>query len=231
MKRKSLQHVLTAAISIALGAAVSNADPVSGQFANDSRGDSIANIQLPRELGDSRFFQISDALIYHDHRVHFPVPNDDGIANDWLVHITNVSGQAFQDLFFVADAGATIGNADGTVHDAIGAPGVWTDAFRIDSVGTNANLIMESILADGILQSNEEWEFVVTNFNTGVNSLVPTLTSPGVFSGSSPMQGIGGTNASILGVPVPEPSTLSILALMALASMRQRRRSVAGSKR
>ena len=118
MKRQSLQHVLFAAVSVGFGAATANGEPVSGQFVNDSRGDAIADIQLPRELGDSQFFQISDALLYHDHRATRVVGvADDGIANDWLVHITNITGQTFSNLFFVADAGATIGNADGTVED------------------------------------------------------------------------------------------------------------------
>jgi hypothetical protein len=181
---------------------------------------------LNREIGDAALFPISDGILYHDHRANTPVGvADDGIANDWLVHMTNITGVAFRDLFFVADAGATIGNADGTIADTIGAPGVLSDAFRIDALGTNPNLIMESISPDGIFQPGEEWEFVVTNFNTGTNSFPPELTSPGVFSGSSPMQGVGGSNSSILGVVVvPEPSTLSVFALMALASLRRRRR-------
>jgi hypothetical protein len=225
MKRQSLKNVLIAAAAVAIsGATIAGANPVAGQFVNDSRGDAIADLMLVREIGDAQLFPIGDAIFYHDHRAISPVGvADDGIANDWTVHMTNVSGQAFTNLFFVADVGATIGNADGTIEDTIGAPGVRSDAFRIDSLGTNPNLLMESILADGIFQPGEEWEFAVTNFGTGSNSFPPALISPGVFSGSSPMQSLGGTNSSILGVVVPEPSTLSIFALMALASLRRRR--------
>ena len=227
MKRQSLQHVLllAATAGVAMTSAVANANPVAGQFTNDSRGDAIADLMLNREIGDSALFPIPDGILYHDHRAIQTVGvADDGIANDWLVHITNITGQSFGNLFFVADVGATIGNADGTIADTIGAPGVPTDAFHIDALGTNPNLIMESISPDGIFQPGEQWEFVVTNFNTGTQSFAPTLISPGEFSGSSPLGGLGGTNASILATVVPEPSTLSIVALMALSALRRRRR-------
>ncbi|CAN5587715.1 hypothetical protein BH09PLA1_BH09PLA1_21340 [soil metagenome] len=226
MKRQTLQHVFIAGIAatLAIAGSTAGANPVAGKFVNDARGDTLADLMLTREIGDVLLFPAADAIAYHDHRASFPVGvADDGIANDWTVHMTNVSGQAWRDLFFVADAGATIGNADGLIEDTLAAPGQRTDAFRIDALGVNANLLSESILADGIFQPGEEWEFVVTNFGTGFNSSPPTLTSPGVFSGSSPMQSVGGTNSSILGVVVPEPSTLSIFALMALAALRRRR--------
>jgi hypothetical protein len=224
MKRHSIQLVLFATVSLS-AAVAANANPVAGQFVNDSRGDAIDDLQLTREIGDAQLFPIGDAIIYHDHRATSPVGvPDDGIANDWTVHMTNMSSQSFTNLFFVADFGAAIGNADGIVIDTIGAPGIGTDAFRIDAIGINANLLSESIAPDGIFQPGEEWEFAVTNFNTGANSFPPALVSPGVFSGSSPMQTFGGTNASILGVTVPEPSTLSIFAVMALTSLRRRRR-------
>jgi hypothetical protein len=38
----------------------------------------------------------------------------DGIANDWLVTITNLTGRDFVGLAFVADVGNSVGNADGT---------------------------------------------------------------------------------------------------------------------
>ena len=226
MERRTLRQLLAVTL-IATSGSIANADPVTGQFVNDARGDKIADQLLPREIGDVALFPTIDAIAYHDHRSSVVVGvADDGIANDWLVHVHNVSGRSWRDLFFVADFGASIGNADGLMQDTIGAPGQFTDAFRIDAQGTNANLLTESILADGILQPNEEWEFVVSNFNTGFNSFAPSLITPGVFSGSSPMQGVGGTNASILGVPIPEPSTVCIFALMALASLRRPRRTV-----
>jgi hypothetical protein len=222
-------HILLigAAIAGASSFATPSAEarPASGQYVEDARGDAIASRPLSNELGDATLFPTFEAIAYHDHRSNFyPGVADYGIFNDWTVHLTNVSGQAWKDLFFVADLGATIGNADGRVEDLGGAPGVLTDAFRIDSAGANAPLYHESITADGILQVGEEWEFAVTNFGTGFNSLPPSLVTPGKFAGSSPMVDFGGTNSSILAVPVPEPATLGLFTLAALSLLARRRR-------
>ena len=225
MKRTNLNK-LTAVACLALGALTgrpADAVPVSGQFHDDGRCDALPDQLIPRELGDVVTFPVNSAFAYHDHRYHIAVGvPDDGIANDWSVHLTNLSGQAWRDLYFVADGGATIGNADGKVEDLLGAPGAPADAFRIDALGVNANLIMESIAADGIFQAGEEWEFVVTNFGTGLNSLPPELKTPGVFAGSSPLGQTAG-NASILAAPVPEPMTVGPL-LFAGAALLMRHR-------
>jgi hypothetical protein len=214
---------------LALAAAPRNASAagVSGRFVDDARGDAVADAALTGELGDAALFPATDAIAYHDHRYNFTVgAPPDGIGNDWTVHMTNVSGRAWTNLFFVADAGATIGNADGRVEDLLNAPGTLTDAFRIDATGANPNLLSESMLADGIFEPGESWEFAVANFDTGVSSLPPALTSPGVFAGSSPMAGLGGTNASIVGSPVPEPAALGAIALAGCSMLLRGRRRV-----
>lgn len=228
MSPKNL-HILLIGAAVA-GASASfvpsaEARPTSGQYVEDARGDAVPSQALTNELGDANLFPAFEALVYHDHRAYtYTGVPDDGLFNDWTVHLTNVSGQAWKDLFFVADLGVTIGNADGRVEDVLGAPGVLTDAFRIDSVGINAPLFHESMTADGILEVGEEWEFTVTNFGTGQNSMPPSLITPGRFAGSSTMQDLGGTNSSILAVPVPEPSTLGLFTLAALSMLARRRR-------
>src|SRR5207244_12552070 len=119
--------------------------PVSGRFVDDARGDAAADQLLGgSEIGDHAVFPLGAAIDYHTHRSYqlIGAPND-GIANDWTVHMTNVSGQAWTNLFFVADVGATIGNADGTVEDVAAAAGVLTDAFHIDAGSANPTLITE----------------------------------------------------------------------------------------
>lgn len=188
--------------------------PISGTFTDDARGDALPDQPLAQELGDVLIFPAASAIAYHDHRYNLTIGvPDDGIANDWTVHMENVSGQAWKDLYFVADLGATIGNADGRVADLLGPANVFCDAFHIDAAGANANLLSESLTADGIFEPGEEWEFAVSNFNTGLNSLAPTLITPGLFAGSSPIGGIGGNNASILASPVPEPSMAVVFGL------------------
>lgn len=231
MKSTRLRWLATAGLCLATTAVAigdSSATPILGRYLDDSRGDAIPDQILQHELGDVAFFPMSSAVVYHDHRYYGGNFVDDGIANDWTVHMTNVSGQAWKDLFFVADANATIGNADGTIDDLIGAPGIHTDAFHIDANGRNANLLEESILNDGIFQPGEDWEFAVLNFGTGLNSLPPALISPGQFAGSSQRVGFTGTNASILATPfvaaVPEPGTGMVLMMSAGAWMMRRRR-------
>ena len=192
---------------------------------DDPRCDAIPEQTLNSEIGDSAMFPAVDAISYHDHRYNVAVGvPDDGIANDWTVHMTNVSGRAWRDVFFVADFGATIGNADGQVEDFVNAEGLFGDAFHIDATGVNANLLSESMHADGIFEPGEEWEFAVTNFGTGANSLPPTIVTPGIFAGSSPLGTTPG-NASILAVPaVPEPATVGCVALFAMSLLMRRRR-------
>jgi hypothetical protein len=112
------------------------------------------------------------------------------------VTITNLSPIAYTDLFFVADLGNTIGNADGTIFGQ--------DAFRIDAIGpTNANLLFESIAADGIFDPTESWTFLLSDF------LVTTGPPGAPFFGSLGVAGAtsGSSNASIVANPVPIPAT------------------------
>src|SRR5206468_1294042 len=68
-----------------------------------------------------------------------------------------------------------------------------------------------------------DWEFAVTNFGTQVHSLPPSLITPGTFAGSSPMQDLGGTNASILASPIPEPSALTATTAVVVSTLLVRR--------
>lgn len=207
-----------------LGAAsIAEAVPVISLFVDDSRGDVVPSLYQAHEIGDKAVFPLASAIDYHAHRAPYVVGvPDDGVANDWIMHIKNVSGQAWGDVHFVADLGVTVGNSDGRLADIVGAAGVYQDAFRIDSTGANSNLVSESLSVNGILDIGEEWEFIVTNFNTGVNSLVPTLNSPGVFAGSSPMGGVGATSASLIASPVPEPGVAGVVGLLVGALLLRR---------
>jgi hypothetical protein len=230
MKRKALAITVLGLAAILAATNLATARPVDGRYLEDSRGDGIPSQSLTAELGDNAFFAPVNGFAYHDHRLNVGIAigvADDGIANDWTVHITNTSGQSWTNLFFVADLGATIGNADGRVEDHLGAPGVLTDAFHIDATGINANLLLESMTADGILQPGEQWEFAVMNFGTGAQSTPPVLITPDQFAGSSllgPGGGLSSGNASILAVPapVPEPATVGLMAVGAIALLMRR---------
>lgn len=189
-----------------------HAVPIVGQYLEDARCDTIPNQQLRDELGQLTVFPLNESVevITQPTTVTVCVAND-GLANDWNVQIRNVSGQAWQDLFFVVDAGATLGNSDGTIRDVVGAPTIFTDAMRIDSLGLNNNLFFESGPVNGIFDVGETWRFNVSNFNN--NAAVnqpPILVTPGKFAGSSPLGSSNG-NSSILANPVPEPGVISLL--------------------
>ena len=65
------------------------------------------------------------------------------------------------------------------------------------------------------------------NFGTGINSVPPTIVSPGIFAGSSLLGSDGGRsagNGSILATPVPEPGTLGVLGLAVSVALARRPR-------
>jgi hypothetical protein len=218
----------TAAASLALTFAVApaRAVPVNGAYVEDPRCDPIPSQSLSHELGEVGFFPQNEAFIVNVSPATFTVcvPND-GIQNDWIVDMINVSGIPWTDLFFVADLGMKVGNADGSVHDLIGAPNVLTDAFRIDAIGINPNLLGESQVNDGIFAPGESWRFNVSNFTgpPGTPPFPPIFRTPGVFAGSSPIVIPPTNTASILAIPIPEPTTVGAAGVVAAALLTRRR--------
>ena len=185
---------------ICLGAALTfvtqtaSAYPIEAFSVEDPRCDPLPQMELTHELGDAPVFPLDELLESASSQVNQTVcVTDDGIANDYIVIITNKSGRAWKDLMFVADEGNFIGNSDGFVID--GASGSSTDAFLIDPFGINANLLFESLTPDVIFEPGETWEFLVSNF-----------MAPG---GPTPFDslGIGGSSGFIF-----PPSTASIIA-------------------
>ena len=233
MSRTNLRNLISsaAACGLALCAVANRADavPINGLYIEDSRCDPIPTQSLTHELGNAAIFPPNEAILVQVTPANFTVcVPDDLIANDWVVSITNVSGIAWQDLFFVADLGLTVGNADGNMVDVVLAPGVTTDAFRIDGTvtnGINNNLLGESFgPADEIFAPGETWRFAVSNFFDPAGSAPPPVFNiPGKFAGSELFVGQG-SSASILANPVPEPGIVGIVGLVAGALLMRRPR-------
>jgi hypothetical protein len=226
--RRLLATAAASAVT-AVATQVATAVPVTGQYLEDPRCDTIPSQVLTHELGDAATFPPNEAILIQVSPATFTVcVPDDNIQNDWIVQITNVSGQAWRDLFFVGDLGMRVGNADGNMIDVVNAPGVVTDAFRIDgtvTAGINNNLLNESFPGpDEIFSPGETWRFNVSNFAGPANLAPPPIMStPGIFAGSDSIFPLPPTNtASILANPIPEPATVAGLLLVAGALLMRR---------
>jgi hypothetical protein len=226
------KRLLAAAASVALGlfaaARTSQAVPINGDYHEDPRCDVIPNQLLSHELGRLGFFPANESFEVNFQPSTFTVcVPDDGVANDWNVQIRNLSGIPWMNLFFVVDLGATLGNADGTVQDVAGAPGVFTDSMKIDgtvTAGINNNLFFENMTVNEIFEPGEIWRFNVSNFINyppGGAPQPPIFVTPGRFAGSMPL-GASQGNASILAVPVPEPTVAAAIVLGGVALMLKR---------
>jgi hypothetical protein len=229
MSRNTLRNLIVAgAIALGTSARVASAVPINGRFVNDPRCDQLPTQLLTHELGVTPPFPSNESIVDQPIPVTFTVcvPND-GIPNDWVVDLFNASGQAWKDLYFVCNLGATVGNADGLMEDLTGAPGVFTDTFKIDGTvtfGVNNNLLSETGgPTNEIFEPGEVWRFAVSNFIPvpGAVGVPPNFRTPGVFAGSSPIDAVG-NNASIVAVPVPEPATISVVLLGAAALLMRR---------
>lgn len=233
MNRKHMNNIVTATAIVAVAGltTVASAVPVNGFYVEDQRCDPVPSQALTHELGQVQFFPIDEALeIAFAPTTNYICVPDDGIANDWVVQIRNVSGQAWNNLFFVADLGLSIGNADGTAYDTTPLPGAIVDAFRIDGTvtvtGMNDNLLGESGTVDEILSPGESWRFVITNYFDPAGTAPPPLfRHPGKFANTEPFLGAAAfSTASILANPVPEPGMVGLLAAAAAALLMRRPR-------
>ena len=223
MTRRTISTLAAACIT-GLLAPLASAVPMPGNFVDDQRCDPVSNRSLTHELGNVTVFPTNEAFLVSVQPTNqtICVPND-GIANDWIVRIVNVSGIAWQDLFFVCDGGVTVGNADGVMFNPAIATTPPTDAFRIDGTvtvtGMNDNLIGESMTNNEIFQPGEIWQFMVSNFMSP-GFAPPTFNTIG-FGFATPAPST--SHASILANPIPEPASLGLIGVVGIALGTRRR--------
>jgi hypothetical protein len=161
---------------------------------NHSNGDLII---FNHELGEGPAFPQEESIIAStDSSNTIDVCQYDESNLKLDVDITNNSGFSWTNVFFVADPGIFISNADGLINSGL--------AFRIDATGDNQPLLSESIAANGIFEPGERWDFIVQDWS---GSVPINFSSLGVGSSSD----INATSeASIVAdlLPIPEPATL-----------------------
>lgn len=129
------------------------------------------------------------------------------------VAITNMTGRSFTDLWYVGDPETLLTNVDGDVNGQ--------HAFKIDAVGINRPLIIESINTNGIFEPGEQWDFLIDDYANAFGLPASALMSIGVGNLSVGDQKSSG---SIIAIPVPEPTSVVLGGTAALAVLGLRRK-------
>jgi hypothetical protein len=172
---------------------------------------------LPRLYDDGGDFvfprgeQIESTWEYTDLTACTGEPYDDPGIPNVLVTITDIDygrPAPLRPLWYVADPETAITNFDELVNGSL--------AFKIDNVGMNTPLIFESLIPNNNFDPGETWQFILQDF----------LNLPG--GPPAPFDSLGISAASTgwppsTGSIIPEPASLSLLALGGLVALKRKR--------
>lgn len=207
--------------ALALLAGLAAANPVQGDYVDLPQCDNHGIRTAVEELGTHFLFpqnELIEGFSSTTQQSACPSSDDPNIPNA-LVTMRNLTGRSWSDLFYVADPQTTLSNFDGEAESAL-AIGGFTQAFRIDAVGMNQNLVFESINADGIFQPNEQWGFIIQDFFNGFGRGAHEMDALDFAFGSF---GSPDSSGSIVQFSVPAPGSAALLGLGALSIVRRRR--------
>ncbi|GAB4108066.1 MAG: hypothetical protein Kow00105_13950 [Phycisphaeraceae bacterium] len=129
-----------------------------------------------------------------------------------LVRITNLTNLSFTDLHYVSDPGTGFTNFDGVINGF--------EAVRIDNVGVNRPLVGEfGGVQPLVFEPGETWQFILDDWGNATGFGAADLGSIGV---PSSIPGGDPSTGSIVAIPVPEPASIGLLTLGAVACLRRR---------
>ncbi len=212
---------MSAIAVLTLAAGLGAANPVDGEYNDTATCDNHGFLNATEELGTAPLFPQDELIdtIWTITQTPACASTDDPAMPNALVEMTNLSGQYWDNLFYVADPQTSLSNVDGLAM-SYAAPGVMTPAFRIDAIGTNRNLVFESMTTDGIFEPGEIWAFIIQDF-TNAFGLTPDLMGSLDFAGAS--AGDSFSTGSVVQFVVPAPGAMALLGLGALTTIRRRR--------
>lgn len=213
--------LLAGTTALVLPISLASAVPTNVTAFDTPHCDPLIPMNFVHELGDAPVFPTNERIFSSSittPQVACPSHDNPTIPNT-EVRIVNFSGLFWTDLHYVADPaaggipGTTISNEDGIVNGG--------QAFRIDTVGVNTPLILESMTANGIFEPLETWVFIIDDYMHATGAPATPFDSIGVgaFSGGLPSTG------SIIATEVPEPASLATLVLIGAGFLIRRRRA------
>jgi len=187
------------------------------QVANPIQDDWVIPQQV-HELGTNNPFPLNEFIVSYDvaWQGHIPCPSEYLGGGAVQIRIQNFTGQDWVNgVWYVADPETSLSNWDEYVGQMGFSP--WL-AFKIDSIGKNTPLVYESMIADNIFQAGEVWEFVIQEYVNTLGAPPWAFDSLGIAGASA---GWPPSSGSI--IAVPEPSSMVLLTLGALALLWRRR--------
>ncbi len=173
---------------------------------------------VPLDVHELGNFFPPDELIASDYEPdyqHTPClenPDYPQIPNP-LVLIQNLSTRTWFDVWYVADAEETfLQNYDGVVNGGL--------AFKIDNIGLNTPLVLESMTLDNIFEPGEVWGFVIQDYFNTLGLPPSLMVSPGVgfFSMGDEI-----SSGSIIAIPAPGAILLGGIGVGLVGWLRRRK--------
>lgn len=222
--RRTAKSVAVGSSTLLIAAAAStvvHAVPMTVTSVETPSCDVLPSLSFVHELGNAPIFPLNELIDSSSGTTPFsacPTMDNPSIPNRF-VRMTNLSGIAWFEVYYVADAltplgGTSISNEDGLVNAG--------QAFRIDRVGVNRPLLAESFINDGIFAPGETWRFVIDDYFNTFGLPARNFSSIGVGAFSPGPQSSGSIIAR-----VPEPTTGAALTGAAAIALLRRKEKVA----